>query len=304
VPDWPAVAVEGRLGHASFPQTQDGLGRDLRRLGVVGGDTLLVNSSLRSLGWVIGGTTAVVGALLDAVGPDGTIVVPAGTANNADPSRWHLTCKHGVPEQWWPWIRDHLPAFDPARTPSVNMGAIAEAVRVWPGSIRSQHPQTSFAALGREARWLMADHALDCHLGEQSPLARLEKLSAKVLLLGVGYATCTAFHLAEYRVPGKRFRDYECVIDDGNGRRWYRYRDVALDDAPFADLGREFESSPEGARWLRRGQVGEAECRLFPLDGAVEFAVTWLTARPQTPRPRGVAADGCLLPPVLIGPDC
>jgi aminoglycoside 3-N-acetyltransferase len=33
--------------------------------------------------------------------------------------------------------------------------------------------------------------------GEHSPLARLEEVGAQVLLLGVGYDVCTAFHLAE-----------------------------------------------------------------------------------------------------------
>ena len=65
--------------------------------------------------------------------------------------------------------------------------------------MRSAHPQTSFAALGPKARELMNDHAVDCHLGECSPLGRLYEEGAWILLLGVGYATCSAFHLAEYR---------------------------------------------------------------------------------------------------------
>ena len=45
----------------------------------------------------------------------------------------------------------------------------------------------------------MADHRLESHLGEYSPLAKLYRMEASVLLLGVGYQVCSAFHLAEYR---------------------------------------------------------------------------------------------------------
>ena len=48
--------------------TRTSLARDLRALGVRGGDTLFVHSSFRSLGEVAGGAQSVVDALMDAVG--------------------------------------------------------------------------------------------------------------------------------------------------------------------------------------------------------------------------------------------
>ena len=53
----------------------------------------------------------------------------------------------------------------------------------------------------RARRRSSTGHAPDCRLGERSPLARLEELHARVLLLGAGYDACTGFHLAEYRIP-------------------------------------------------------------------------------------------------------
>ena len=255
---------------------------DLRRLGVVEGDVLLVHSSLRRCGFVVGGPAAVVLALRDAVGTSGTIVVPAMTPDNSDPSRWGSTRKESVPEEWWPTIRDHLPAFDPATTPSYGVGAVAEAVRVWPGAVRSRHPQTSFAAIGPAAAGLMATHDVDCHLGEASPLGTLAGTDAKILLLGVDYAVCSAFHLAEYRLPGVPFRDYECVIGDDGQRRWYRYRDVVLVDGDFGEVGRALEVS-EWARWIRRGPVGDSESRLLPLRVAVDFAGSWFAHHRGSP---------------------
>ena len=51
----------------------DHLTADLRRLGVAGGDLLMVHASLRAVGPVDGGADAVVDSLEAAVGSDGTL---------------------------------------------------------------------------------------------------------------------------------------------------------------------------------------------------------------------------------------
>lgn len=257
------------------PRTRAGLAADLSRLGVRDGDVVLVHASLRALGRVAGGAATVVRALLDVVGPGGTVVVPAMTPDNSDPSRWEAIRGEPAPERSWPVIRRMLPAFDPACTPSFRMGAVAEAVRRWPGSVRSGHPQSSFAATGALAGPLMADHDRRCHLGPGSPLARLHDRAGHVLLLGVSWEVCTAFHLAEYLQPSPPRRDYECVVSDGGARYWLRYEDVELIDADFGRLGAAFEASARGSG-VRIGPVGAATARLFPLRDAVDFAVGWL----------------------------
>jgi len=256
-------------------RTASDLAQDLRRLGVERDDTVLVQSSLRSIGRVNGGPACVVQALLDVVGQGGTLVVPTYTAGNCDPSRWALT--RGRPElpTDWPRLRDEVPPFDPGSTPSEGMGAVAETVRVWPGALRSIHPQTSFAAVGARAEEITTGHEQDCHLGPASPLGRLAAAGARVLLLGVPYGACTAFHLAEYQVPEPPVRDYECIVLDRGVRTWYRYTDVALDDSDFQRLGEALERSPSGAG-IRHGRVGNAPSRLLQLNDAVAFATAWL----------------------------
>jgi len=184
------------IARAERPNTRESLAVDLRALGVAQEMTLLVHASLSALGWVAGGPVAVVQALIDAVTPQGTLVMPANTADNSDPADWLYP---PVPEAWWPIIRAQMPGFDPAITPTRMMGRIAETFRTWPGTVRSGHPQASFSAWGREAQVIIANHSLEFSLGETSPLARIYERDGWVLLLGVGHGSNTSFHLGEYR---------------------------------------------------------------------------------------------------------
>ncbi|GIE84629.1 aminoglycoside N(3)-acetyltransferase [Actinoplanes regularis] len=258
------------------PRTNLSLARDLRTLGLGAGDTVLLHSSLRSLGWVCGGPVAVVQAFLDVLGPAGTLVVPAFATENRDPARW---AGPEIPASWWPRIRDSLPPYDPRLTPCRALGIIPETVRCWPGARRSPHPQTSFAAIGARAEALMSRHDLASELGEESPLAALEAAGARIVLLGVGFDRCTAFHLAEYRLPWRTPRDNACVMTTPAGRAWVPYRGVLLDAGDFAALGADLERT----RTVTVGSVGSARARLLELPAAVAFARDWLADRRRSP---------------------
>jgi aminoglycoside 3-N-acetyltransferase len=252
------------------PRTRASLAQDLRALRLEPGMIVILHSSLRSLGWVCGGPVAVVQALLDVLTPAGTLVVPTQTAVNSDPAQWS---RPPVPESWWPIIRANMPAYDPRLTPSEHMGAIAEQVRTWPGSVRSDHPAVSFAAVGQDAAWLMADHALDFGLGEESPLRRIADRAGHILLLGADHDSNTSLHLAQYRVPAcatplpwgaARFEDGQRV--------WRDYQDIDLGTEDFPEIGAAFEQ----AHPCKIGSVGSATARLLPQGEMVDFAETWL----------------------------
>lgn len=262
-----------------------GLAGPLHALGVRPGMRLLVHASLRGTGLR---AEELRGALLAAVGPGGTLAAPAFTPQNSKTSTAHLARIAGLSEEGVRAFRAAMPAFDPEHTPSHGMGVLAEAVRTAPGAARSGHPQTSFAAVGAGARELCAGHPLTSHLGEESPLGKMFWEGWKVLMINVGFSVCTAFHLAEYRIPKPPLRMYECVVKVNlpgssggqpcHGKEapkregWTAYEDIALDDSDFAEIGRAF---PEDR--MRRGWIGGASTMLFALPHAVDHALEWMT---------------------------
>jgi aminoglycoside 3-N-acetyltransferase len=249
--------------------TKDTLKEEFRQLGLQEGITVIVHSSLSAIGWVCGGAVAVIQALQETVTESGTIVMPTQTTYNSEPSYW----RHPpVPEEWWDGIRSSMPAYDPLVTPTMGMGVIAETFRTMPRVIRSAHPMYSFAAWGRQKEKMIHGHSLDYGLGEQSPLARIYDADGYVLLIGVDYDANTSMHLAEYRLSSKKtFLQGAAIME--NGRRvWKTFIDVETDEERFVQIGKDFEKTHH----VKKGYVGNAECRLMKQRELVDFTLDWL----------------------------
>ncbi len=259
---------------SSEPLTVRSLARSFRGLGIADGMTLLVHASLRSLGWVCGGAVAAILALEEALGEQGTLMMPTMTGELTDPHNWR---NPPVPEPWKDTIRAEMPAYDPHLTPTRAMGAIAEAFRSQPGTLRSRHPHYSFAARGPEAERLTFDHTLDFGMGEGSPLARLYELDGSVLLLGVGHDRNASIHLAEYRAeyPEKRTVASTAPMITANGRQRVTFQDLAVDETDFPRIGDAFARE---SGQLHAGFVGNARTLLMPQRALVDFATAWMAS--------------------------
>jgi len=209
------------------------LAEQLRQLGVREGATLLLHMSYRAVRSVAAGPATVIKALGDALGPEGTLVMPS-------------------------WGDDDDAPFDPTRTPvSPDLGVTAELFRRFPGVLRSNHP-FAFAALGPAADEITRDPLPVPPHRLESPVGRVLELGGQILLLGVGHDANTTVHLAEvlarvpYAVP-----KHCTVLEQGRPVRVdYQENDHCCQRFALVD------------QWLRErglqreGQVGAAHARL------------------------------------------
>ncbi len=260
-------------GHLITPEV---IAREVQALGVRPGMLLNVHSAMSQLGFVVGSAQTVVDGLLKALGPEGTLMMPAHSAQLSEPANWQ---NPPAPEQWWEQIRAEMPAYDPHHTPTRIMGAIPELFRTYPGVLRSQHPQVSHAALGPLAAEIVAEHPLDCLFGDASPIGKLYALDGWVLLLGVGHGNNTVLHLAEDRAefPSKTTHlEGAPILVDGE-RRWQAFHPLQVSDDDFPAIGEAFAAT--GGQLA--GKVGKADALLMRARDVVDFATDWIaTNRP------------------------
>ncbi|MBE4749111.1 aminoglycoside 3-N-acetyltransferase [Corallococcus sp. ZKHCc1 1396] len=260
------------------PWTRATLASHLQTLGLEPGDAVLAHAALRSVGPILGGPDALIAALGDVLGPDGTLL---GYCD------WQLADE--VRDD--PALRDQIPPFDPLRSRSArDNGAFPELLRTTPGARRSGSPGASCAALGGRADWFTADHALDYGYGPQSPFGKLVASGGKTLMLGAPLDTMTLLHHAEHLadLPHKRVLHYEAPLLVDGRTVWRRFEEFdtsqpvveGLAEDFFAEIVEAFLATGQG----RRGRVGHAPSVLVEARPMVAFAVAWLESRFRGPR--------------------
>jgi aminoglycoside N3'-acetyltransferase len=199
----------------------------LQALGVPAGGVVLVHTALSRVGC---SPHALIEALLAAIGPAGTVVMPSMADDDDVPfDRAHGSCR--------------------------AVGVVADTFWRRPNVLRSDSPH-AFAAYGPLAARITEPHPVDTPHGLDSPPGRVYQLDGSVLLLGVGHDADTTIHVAE-NIAGVRYRQpkYATVLEDGQPRR-YEYGETDHCCQRFSLLD----------DWLadrqRRGTVGHAEARL------------------------------------------
>lgn len=262
---------EELIKRTPFPNTVQSIAEELKALGIKKNSIVLVHTSLSKVGWVNGGAPAFVDALMEVISEsEGTIVMPAQTGDWSEPSKWQHP---PVPESWWETIRETMPAFHPDKTPCPYMGVVADAFRTYPKVMRSSHPAVSFAAWGKDASELMANHSINFGLGEQSPLKKLYDKDALILAVGTDYDTSTAMHLGEYRAPNPPLTEEGVPILENGKRVWKTYTDIELDEDQFIAVGRQLEE--KGV--VTQGLIGSAQAKLYRLKDAVDESEHYFT---------------------------
>lgn len=248
--------------------TVQALAEDLAEIGLSRGDTVLLHSSLSSIGHVQGGASAVIDAFRRALGREGTLVTPAFSGTVTDPCRSVVV---GSTDPDVSAARDAVPLYDPDTTPT-EIGAIPAAVLTEPDRRRSPHPQASVAAIGHRADAICRAQPLSFALGEDSPFSRLVDVDATIVLLGVGHNRSSMLHHVESLLdPGVRrpwVRRFPHRI--GGERVWVEVQDVAADNgAHFPAVGAAFALASSSHR---RGVIGSAPTEAFSSRDYVTFA--------------------------------
>jgi aminoglycoside 3-N-acetyltransferase len=219
------------------------LARDLRKLGLGPGGVTMVHCRMSALGYVVGGAETVVRALLDAVGPGGTLMAYTGWQDEPPDDLDSLD-----EETRRIYIEEH-PAYDPRVALSRrDHGRVPEALRTWPGARHSGHPEAGVAAVGPLADVLTAEHPYDDAYGAGTPYARLVELGGRVALLGAPLDTVTLVHHAEAvaEVPDKRSVSCGMPVIVGGERLWRTFSDI--DTAQGALRARPGRGGPRRAR--------------------------------------------------------
>jgi aminoglycoside 3-N-acetyltransferase len=208
------------------------LREQLLALGVEPGAVLVVHTAFSQVAPVRDGPRGLIKALLAAVGPEGTLVMPSMSDDDALP-------------------------FDSRETSCLGMGIVAETFWRLPDVLRSDNPH-AFAAMGPRAAEILAPHPLDVPHGRNSPIGRVHALDGQVLLLGVGHDANTTVHLAE-NLAGVRYRraKWLTVLRDGRpARHDYREIDHCCENFRLLDSWLDAEGRQD------RRVVGHAPARL------------------------------------------
>ncbi|MFN0106633.1 MAG: aminoglycoside 3-N-acetyltransferase [Bryobacteraceae bacterium] len=249
-----------------MPATRTSLGADLARLGVRQGSVLMVHAGVRSIGPVTGGVNVIVQALLDAVGPTGTLVA------YVDYEPFHEDTDEV-----------EIPVFDKRIAHAArDHGVLHETLRTWPGAHRSDHPDAGVVAIGAMAAWITVDHPFQFGYGMGTPFDKALRANVQVLMLGAPLDTITLLHYAEdqARIPDKRIRTYRRLMPGPNGPEWRAFEEFdtsepvndRLPSDCFEIIAREYLSTGRGSA----GTVGAASSTI--MDGAelVKFGIEWL----------------------------
>jgi aminoglycoside 3-N-acetyltransferase len=240
----------------------------------------MVHASLRSLGWVIGGSQTVVEALLDWLGPEGTLCAQASWED--------IPFGHaGWPDDWRSAYETGMPPFDPGLSAAAPYeGRLTERIRTWPGARRSANPATGIAAIGTRSDELTTGHRLDDGFGLSTPYNRLVEWDAQVVLIGAPLRSISILHHAEaVAAAQKRWITYRLPLGDPEWTAireidvWggvYPYADALPETAaPLAVIAAAALCAGVGAR----GSVGLATAYRFPAADLTRFAVGWLEER-------------------------
>uniref|UniRef100_UPI003FEDC1AF AAC(3) family N-acetyltransferase n=1 Tax=Lachnospira sp. TaxID=2049031 RepID=UPI003FEDC1AF len=163
--------MNSKIGNYNKQQLKD----QLESMGLKGDETILIHSSMKSIGAVDGGADTVLDAWMEYF-KDGLLLLPTHT---------------------WKTVNADNPVYNPYTTPSC-VGLLTNMFMKRDGVIRSLHPTHSMSGYGKNAAEYLAGEEYNntpCTPG--GCYDRLKEVGGKVLLVGVGHERNTYIHSVE-----------------------------------------------------------------------------------------------------------
>ena len=233
----------------------------LRRFGLTTGDVLEVHSSLRSMGQVEGGAETVIQALMEVVGSQGAIVMPAHRVSLPVPP---------TAEEAALGMRSRVRMYTEGNVPQRSgMGLVAD-------TFRARTDVVLGSGLHRVCAW-----GEDAETHAEEGFQHLLDLDGWTLLIGVDIHRCTSMHAAEKDVFPQAVKDYQQTPPELLARYdpdvwWIEFEDPGK--PPLADVWGKVFAEADRRGLVQRGKIGDADCLFFKARPMAAIYHDWLVA--------------------------
>lgn len=244
--------------------TKNQLKDQLKNMGLAGNETILIHSSMKSIGEVEGGADTVLDALIEYF-EDGLLLFPTHT---------------------WKNVNADNPMFDYRTTPSC-VGLLTNMFMKREGVIRSLHPTHSMAGIGREAVvYLEGEENNNTPCTPGGCYDKLKECGGKILLIGVGHARNTYIHSVEevLNVPN-RLSDMpihlKTVLRDGSVKDVYVRKHYNPDQPHISEDFVKLDQAFYDCNASIKTSFGDAECILCDAKRIFEVVRFVLAKEPE-----------------------
>lgn len=240
----------------------DDLKKCIENLGIMPTDTLLIHSSMTSIGEVQGGADTVLDAFSDYL-KDGLLIFPTHT---------------------WAQINETYNTYNPATEPAC-VGLLPNMFRRRPNVLRSLHPTHSVAALGKDAcDYISGEEQSESPCPRNGCWGKLYDRKAKILFLGCSLKSNTFLHgVEEWNHTPNRIADtyQQLYIVTPNGtvsRPMYRHYHPNIDVSDHYDI---MENAFLEKGIAKIGTFGDAKCYICDAVGMADLLNEFLKRKPQ-----------------------
>ena len=236
---------------------KDQLKSDLGKIGLKRGSHIAVTLSFKSIGFVEGGPDVFIDAILDVVGPDGTLMMNTFTRlfplSEIDPKF----------------------VFDPASSFPWT-GIVPSTLMKRKNAIRSRHPICSVVAVGKHAKYLTDGHDENAQ-NEHLPYTRLAQIHGEYLCIGLEDRFVAIRHEAQRRAGLFIIPKFSGVLYKNPKEQIRLY---ILRNAPCTGTQPRLVPKLVKDGIVKRGQIGMAPSTFAPANALIETMASMLRKDP------------------------